>query len=70
MKESGWALSRITEDEQDRQMARYMGIVKFGVDLSVPLRNLAMQNYLRDHPEKGLLAHVTVVTANWLKRSS
>jgi hypothetical protein len=68
MKESGLAWPLITEDEQGRQMARYMGIVKFGEDLSAPLRDLAMQKYIGDHPEKELLAHVTVATANWLKR--
>lgn len=68
MKESGLAWPLITEDEQDRQMARYIGIVKFGEDLSAPLRDLAMQKYIGDHPEKELLAHVTVATANWLKR--
>lgn len=61
-----WPL--ITEDEQDRQLARHMGVVKFGEDLTAPLRDLAMQKYIGEHPEKELLAYVTTETANWLKR--
>lgn len=68
MKESGLAWPMITEDEQDRQMARYMGTVKFGEDLTAPLRDLAMQKYIEGHPEQELLAYVTMETVNWLKR--
>ena len=68
MRESGLAWPMITEDEQDRQMARYIGTVKFGEDLTAPLRELAMQKYIDAHPEQQLLAYVTVETANWLKR--
>jgi hypothetical protein len=58
----------ITEDEQDSQLARYIGTVKFGEDLTVSLRDLAMQKYIEGHPEQQLLANVTLETANWLKR--
>lgn len=68
MKESGLAWPLITEDEQDRQLARYSAIVKFGDDLAPPLRELAMQQYIEAHPEKELLAYVTTETVNWLKR--
>ena len=68
MKEAGVAWPMITEDEQDRQLARYIDTVKFGEDLTAPLRELAMQKYIEGHPEQQLLAYVTVETANWLQR--
>ena len=68
MKESGLTWPLITEDEQDRQLGRYVGSVKFGEDLGDSLRDQAMRQYIENHPEKELLAYVEVETANWLKR--
>ena len=68
MKESGLTWSLITEDEQDRQLGRYVGSVKFGEDLGTSLRDQAMRQYVENHPEKELLAYVEIETANWLKR--
>ncbi|MFH1602572.1 MAG: hypothetical protein ABIH03_01550 [Pseudomonadota bacterium] len=68
MKESGLTWPIITEDEQDRQMVRYVASVKFGDDLGKSLRDKAMRQYIEDHPEKELLAYVVAETANWLKR--
>jgi len=68
MKESGLTWPLITEDEQDRQLGRYVGSVKFGEDLGNSLRDQATRQYIENHPEKGLLAYVEVETANWLQR--
>lgn len=68
MKESGLTWPLITEDEQDKQLARYVATVKFGEDLSSPLQNLAMKQYIESHPEQYLLAFVTVETKDWLSR--
>lgn len=68
MKESGLTWPLITEDEQERQMGRYVASVKFGDNLGKSLRHQAMQQYIEDHPEKELLACVEVETANWLGR--
>ena len=68
MKESGLTWPVITEDELDRQLQRYIAIVKFGNDLGKSLRDQSMQQYIEDHPEKELLAYVQVETANWLNR--
>lgn len=68
MKESGLTWPIITEDEQDRQMGRYVASVKFGDDLGKSLRDQSMRQYIEDHPEKELLAYVVAETANWLKR--
>lgn len=66
MKESGIAWPLFTEDEQDKQMTRYVASVKFGDDLSAPLQDLALKQYLESHPEQYLLAFVTVEIRDWL----
>lgn len=68
MKESGITWPLITEDEQDRQLARYVAAVQFGEDLSASLKDLAMKQYIESHPEPYLLAFVTVEMKDWLKR--
>jgi hypothetical protein len=68
MKESGLTWPLISEDEQERQQRTYVTTVKLGEDLSPPLRDRLMQQYIGSHPEKNLLACVWSETANWLKR--
>ncbi|WP_426177548.1 hypothetical protein [Massilia sp. TWR1-2-2] len=68
MKESGLIWPLITEDEQDKQLARYVATVKFGEDLSPTLQDHAMKQYIENHPEQYLLAFVTVETKDWLSR--
>lgn len=60
MQASGQVWPLITEDEQERQMQRLVGIVRFGADLGA-----AMQQYIAGHPEKILLAYVTTETSQW-----
>lgn len=59
MKKSGLTWPLITEDEQDKQLARYVATVKFGEGLSASLQDLAMKQYIDSHPEQYLLAFVT-----------
>ena len=68
MKESGQSWLLITEDEQDKQMARYVGIINFGKDLSSSLQSLASRQYLEGHPERSLLAFVIGELNDWLAR--
>lgn len=68
MKESGLTWPLITEDEQGKQLARYVATVKFGEDLSSSLQDLAMKQYIESHPEQYLLAFVTAETKDWLSR--
>jgi hypothetical protein len=68
MKESGLAWPLITEDEQDRQMERFIATMKFGDDLQGRLRDRAMQQYIESHPEKELLAFVFGEMNKWLQR--
>lgn len=68
MKESGQTWPVISEDEMDRQMQRYVAVVKFGQGLSKKLQDRAMQQYVDGHPEKDLLAYVQIESANWLQR--
>lgn len=68
MRESGLSWPLITEDEQDRQLGRYVGSVKFGEDLGTSLRDQATRQYVENHPEKELLAYVEVEIVNWLQR--
>ncbi len=66
MKESGLTWPVITENDQDRQLQRFVAITHFGDDLNDSLRERSMQQYIADHPEKDLLAYVTVETSNWM----
>lgn len=68
MKESGLTWPLITEDEQDRQLGRYVATVKFGDDLNEHLRERVMKQYIAGHPEQELFAFVSVETADWLRR--
>ena len=68
MRESSLDWPLITEDEQDRQLARYVATVKFGEDLNETLRDRAMHQYIVGHPEQELLAYVLVQTKDWLLR--
>jgi hypothetical protein len=68
MKESGLPWPLITEDEQDKQMARYVGITNFGRDLSSSLQILATKQYIESHPEPLLFAFVSVELNDWLAR--
>lgn len=68
MKESGLTWPLITEDEQDRQMGRFVATVHFGDDLPGSLCDRALKQYIAAHPESELLAFVNVEAANWLQR--
>jgi hypothetical protein len=68
MKESGLNWPLITEDEQERQLARYTATVKFSENMNVDLRDQAMRQYIESHPEQNLFAYVISETASWLKR--
>jgi len=68
MKESGLSWPLITEDEQDKQLARYVATVKFGEDLSSSLQELAMKQYIENDPGPYLLAFVAVEIKAWLSR--
>ena len=59
MKASGLTWPVITEDDQDRQLQRFVAMTRFGDDLNNRLRQRAMQQYIADHPEMELLAYVT-----------
>ncbi len=68
MKQSRLPWPLISEDEQDRQLTRYVATVKFGEDLSDALQKRLMQQYIDGHPEQYLLAFVNTETAAWLQR--
>lgn len=70
MKESGLNWPLITEDEQEKQLVRYVAIVTFGEDLGASLEHRAMKQYIESHPEQPLLAFVTVEHKDWLERST
>lgn len=68
MKESGLAWPLITEDEQDRRMARLSEAIQFREELPEERRWDAMMAYVSSHPEQELLAFVYTETARWLQR--
>ncbi len=67
MKESGLQWPVITEDEQDRQMQRWIGAVQFSEHAIGSAADGAREQYVRQHPEQLLLAFVVSETNQWLR---
>jgi len=68
MKESGLEWPLISEDDQERQMQRMVGAVKFSQDIPDPaLAEAARAQYLANHPEQPLLAFVLSESNTWLR---
>jgi hypothetical protein len=68
MTESGLNWPRITDDDADGSMNRYVESVQFGRDLDPAQRHELVIQFIAAHPEQALLAYVQVETANWLRR--
>jgi hypothetical protein len=68
MKESGLKWPRITDDDVEGCMTRYVECVKFGRDIDPAQRHELVIQFIATHPEQALLAYVQVETANWLRR--
>jgi hypothetical protein len=66
MKESGLHWSVITEDEQERQMQRWIGAVQFSEHAMGSAADGAREQYASQHPEQPLLAFVLSQTDQWL----
>jgi hypothetical protein len=68
MKESGGDWPLISEDEQERQLARLPAQVKFSEDLAdSALADTAQAQYVANHPEAPLLAFVMHEINAWLQ---
>lgn len=68
MNESGYEWPLITDDEQERQMGRMIGAVRFSEDLQDPVAADAARNqYIAGHPEQPLLALVLSQCNEWLR---
>jgi hypothetical protein len=70
MKESGLQWPVITEDEQDRQMQRWIGAVQFSESSAGSVAERAREQYVSRHPEQPLLAFVLSETDRWRRRVS
>ena len=69
MKESGFEWPVISEDEQERQLKRMIGVLKFSHGLSASgMDNAATAQYLESHPEQALLAFVLNECKEWLAK--
>jgi hypothetical protein len=66
MKESGLHWSVITENEQERQMQRWIGAVQFSEHEMGSAADGAREQYASQHPEQPLLAFVLSETNQWL----
>jgi hypothetical protein len=66
MKESGLRWPVITEDEQERQMQRWIGAVQFSEHAMGFAADGAREQYASQHPEQPLLAFVLSETDQWL----
>jgi hypothetical protein len=66
MKESGLQWSVITEDEQERQMQKWIGAVQFSEHAVGSVTDGAQEQYASHHPEQPLLAFVVSETNRWL----
>jgi len=68
MKETGIDWPVISEDEQERQMQRMVGAVKFSEEMTEPsLAHAARNQYITQHPEQPLLAFVLGESNTWLR---
>lgn len=70
MKESGLQWPVITEDEQERQMQRWIGAVQFSEHAAGPTTDEARTQYASQHSEQALLAFVVSETNQWLHELS
>jgi len=70
MKESGLQWPIITEDEQERQMQRWIGAVQFSEHAMGSAADGAREQYASQHPEQPLLAFVVGETNQWLREIS
>jgi hypothetical protein len=70
MKESGLQWPVITEDEQERQMQRWIGAVQFSEHAMGFAANAAREQYASQHSEQPLLAFVVSETSQWLREIS
>ena len=70
MKESGLQWPIITEDEQERQMQRWIGAVQFSEHAMGLAADGAREQYASQHPEQPLLAFVVSETSQWLREIS
>jgi hypothetical protein len=70
MKESGLQWPVITEDEQERQMQRWIGAVQFSEHEAGSAADAARAQYASQHPEQPLLAFVLSETNQWLREIS
>jgi hypothetical protein len=66
MKESGLAWPVITEDEQERQLARFVSVTRLGEDIAHSLRGRVLRRYIAAHPETALATYVASDTAKWV----
>jgi hypothetical protein len=71
MKESGLQWPVITEDDQERQMQRWIGAVHFSEHAVGNIAAAsAREQYATQHPEQPLLAFVVSETNRWLRELS
>lgn len=70
MKESGLQWPVITEDEQERQMHRWIGAVQFSEHAMGSAADGAREQYASQHPEQPLLTFVLSETNQWLREIS
>jgi hypothetical protein len=70
MKESGLQWPVITEDEQERQMQRWIGAVQFSEHAMGSAADGARDQYASQHSEQPLLAFVVSETNQWLREVS
>ena len=70
MKESGLQWPVITEDDQERQMQRWIGAVQFSEHAMGSAADGAREQYANQHPEQPLLAFVVNETSQWLREIS
>ncbi|MDQ1818166.1 hypothetical protein RBA41_33195 [Massilia sp. CCM 9210] len=66
MRQSGIQWPRITEDELDKQAARFSATVSFADGMGPALAGQSLSEYTTGHPEPHLLAYVTTEMTQWL----
>jgi len=68
MRLSGYRWALIREPDQERELTRLTGSVRFAADLPGDLQHLAEQSFIDEHPEPMLLAYVMHEVKTWMQR--
>ena len=71
LEDSGGKLEKILEGDQEKELARFTGHIKFNEGLTTRSESKSIENYIGNHDERVLLAFVfnEMIVAGFTKRN-